>query len=393
MLRILFVSHLNPPEDAPLENMGGIQRVSEQLYNELSASPDVEVVPMIHRTTWDNIGVKVGHFLIRILAELPYRIRQHNIDIVLFTSMVSASTAYMLRRKINVPMVSINHGHDVTLNNVFYQKLVPKIFGKLDGLVSVSTATLRASLERGLNPLKGIVLPNGYDSSTAITEEGRGEGRLHLQEQLGLDLDNTIVLLTVGRQVRRKGHEWFIKEVFPKLKNNVIYIVIGDGPEHERLKKVVADSPHEKKIWLMGRQPDEILRHIYAASDIFIMPNIPVDGDMEGFGVVMLEANLAYTPAIASDIEGIKDVIEPGHNGYRIPHSEPEEFAKSIDRVIKEELPTLQVNSRKFVEEKFNWAMIASRYVEYLNGVVNQYNKARTNGTVKQVETLASVNR
>ena len=107
----------------------------------------------------------------------------------------------------------------------------------------------------------------------------------------------------------------------------------------------------------------------------------------------MLEANLAYTPAIASDLEGIKDVIEPGHNGYRIPHSEPLEFAHTIDRVIEEELPSLQVNSRKFVEERFNWKMIASRYVEYLNGVVQQNNQARTNGTVKAGETLTALNR
>ena len=393
MLRILFVSHLNPPEDAPLDNVGGIQRVSEQLYNALQAREDVEVVPMILRASWDNISIKVGRFLVKLMAELPYHVRQNNIDVVLFTSMVSASTVYMLRRRVDVPMVSINHGHDVTLKNRFYQKFIPHVFRRLDGVVSVSSATLRASLERGLDPLKGVVLPNGYDSATAISEEGRDEGRLHLQEQLGLDLDNTVVLLTVGRQVKRKGHEWFIKEVFPKLKNNVIYIVVGDGPEHERLKQVVADSPRKDQIWLMGRQPDEILRHIYAASDIFIMPNIPVDGDMEGFGVVMLEANLAYTPAIASDLEGIKDVIEPGHNGYRIPHSEPLEFAHTIDRVIEEELPTLQVNSRKFVEERFNWKMIASRYVEYLNGVVQQNNQARTNGTVKAVETLTALNR
>jgi phosphatidyl-myo-inositol dimannoside synthase len=66
-----------------------------------------------------------------------------------------------------------------------------------------------------------------------------------------------------------------------------------------------------------------MLNTCYAAADLFVMPNIPVEGDMEGFGIVLLEANRAGVPAVASDLEGIRDVIEPGENGYRVPHGNP----------------------------------------------------------------------
>ena len=74
-----------------------------------------------------------------------------------------------------------------------------------------------------------------------------------------------------------------------------------------------------------------MLKNAYSASDIFIMPNIPIPGDMEGFGIVLLEANLAGTPAVAADLEGIKDVIENGKNGYKIEVRDSKSFSNKID--------------------------------------------------------------
>ena len=376
-MRIVYVSHLHPPEDAPLENIGGIQRVSEQLYQALNGRGDVEIIPFMLRTSWSGISVKVSRFLLRIIIELPHLVRQNRADVVLFTSMVTASTSYVLRKYITVPMVSINHGHDVTLNNPLYQRFVPKVFDRLDGIISVSSATRKASIDRGMHPEKGIALPNGFDPSDAIDLSQHGQSRRVISEEFGVSLENKTVLLTVGRQIKRKGHEWFIREVFPKVKNNVIYLIVGDGPEHQHLRKTVRERSLEDRILLLGKLPDDLLKKVYAASDLFIMPNIPVDGDMEGFGVVMLEANLAYTPAIASDLEGIRDVIEPGHNGYRIPHGKPQKFAEAIDRVIDNELPYLQFNSRKYVEENFNWQHIADRYVSFLNELKERHTMGR----------------
>ncbi|MDZ7682333.1 MAG: glycosyltransferase [Fodinibius sp.] len=149
------------------------------------------------------------------------------------------------------------------------------------------------------------------------------------------------MLLTVGRKVKRKGHEWFIREVMPKLDREVVYVTVGDGPEFEHVQQAAEESAYSDRIFLLGRQPDEVLKQAYAAADLFVMPNIPVEGDMEGFGIVLLEANMARTPAVAADLEGIKDVISQGDNGYRVSTLEADQFAKRVQSMLSNGLEQL----------------------------------------------------
>ena len=74
------------------------------------------------------------------------------------------------------------------------------------------------------------------------------DSRKELEHLFNIDLQNKSLLLTVGRQVKRKGHEWFITEVFPKINSDVVYIAIGEGPEHSRLIEVQKELPHKNKI-------------------------------------------------------------------------------------------------------------------------------------------------
>jgi phosphatidylinositol alpha-1,6-mannosyltransferase len=225
-----------------------------------------------------------------------------------------------------------------------------------------------------MKPEKGVALPNGFDMSDFKDAPDKSLARKEIENTLNLDLSDTFLLLTVGRQVKRKGHEWFIKEVLPLIKSNVLYLVIGDGPEHEHLKEITKKSPIPQKILLAGKQPDDVLKNAYAASDVFIMPNIPVSGDMEGFGIVLLEANLAGTPAVAADLEGIKDVISDGNNGYKIEVRDSASFSKRVDRVLNSELEELSGSSRNYVLENFAWNKVAQRYISYLKEVVKNKN-------------------
>jgi len=190
-----------------------------------------------------------------------------------------------------------------------------------------------------------------------------------LGDEFGIDFSRTHLLLTVGRQVKRKGHQWFIEEVLGKIRSDVAYLIIGDGPEHENIKAARENSPLKQKIIIAGKQPDSILNAAYAAADLFVMPNIPVEGDMEGFGIVLLEANRAGVPAVASDLEGIKDVIVQGVNGYRIPDGDADAFAEKVDYVLSTELETLSEKAESYVEETFSWKSVVNRYLEFLKSV------------------------
>ena len=373
-MRILYVSHTHPPKGEILDNVGGMQRVSQQLVAELNKREDIQLVEQtVNVSGKGKIALNTIGFLFKELMELPHSVRKENADVILFSSMVTASLAYLLRNRIDVPMVTINHGRDVTLPVNIYQWFVPKVFSKLDGVISVSEATRQECIKRGMVPHRGVALPNGFDLSNLSSFPDKQESRLRLQRNFRIPLEDHFMLLTVGRNVKRKGHEWFIREVLPRLEDPVVYISVGDGPEFDNIQKAKEESQCKKQIFLLGRQPDEVLKQAYSAADVFVMPNIPVEGDMEGFGIVLLEANMARTPAVAADLEGIKDVIAPGKNGYRVPTLSPDRFARKIHEVLHDNLEQFSEQTRSYVQERFSWNHVAQQYIDYLKSVIDTY--------------------
>ncbi|MEX2639383.1 MAG: glycosyltransferase family 4 protein [Balneolales bacterium] len=371
-MKILYISHLHPPRDAGLENTGGMQRVSQQFVAELRTRKHIQLETIILQSSWNWIGLRTAYFLISNLMAIPRRVKKSKPDIILFSSMVTATLAWFLRKRIDVPMVCINHGQDVTLPLSVYQWFLPKVFQSLDGVISVSKATRAESIKRGMNADNCVALANGFSDEELNYTVTKLAGRELFKNELHVDLNGKNVLLTVGRHVKRKGHEWFINEVVPLIKTDFVYIIIGHGPEFGKIKQTVSNSPYKDRIILAGKQPDRILRYAYAASDLFIMPNIKVPGDMEGFGIVILEANIAKTPAIASDMEGIKDVVKQGKNGYRIKVGDKMEFAARIDHVFQTELKTLSESSKTYVMNDFGWRRVLDEYIDFLDTVIRK---------------------
>lgn len=365
-MKILYISHLHPPKDQPLESIGGMQNVSMQLVEALKKREDVEVHTIILHSSWKFIGIKTFFFLVTLLWKLPAAIKKNQPDVVLFSSMVTASVLPFMIKKPSMPCVTINHGQDVTLPFPPYQWYLPYVFNCLKGVISVSSATKKASVKRGMKEEIGVVLPNGFDKKIEKKLPEKEEARKQIENVYNINLDGKYLLLTVGRLVKRKGHQWFIENVIERINNNIVYLVIGDGPELEEITESKKRSAVQGKIVLAGRQPGKMLNASYAAADLFVMPNIPVEGDMEGFGIVLLEANRAGVPAIASDLEGIKDVIVQGENGYRIPHGEADKFAQKIDAVLDNELVELSEKAKKYSGEKFSWDSVVDKYVTFL---------------------------
>lgn len=356
-----------------IEHVGGMQRVSIHLVRQLKKNSEVALHTEILEPTRLGTGIDTFRFLVRELARLPRIADNFNADVILFSSMVTASLAYFIRNRVDIPMVTINHGQDVTLPVGIYQWFVPKIFNNLDGVISVSRATRQECIERGMDPGKGVALGNGFDMERLGQFPGKNSSRDKLKEEYGIELEGRFMLLTVGRQVRRKGHEWFIRQVFPNIREDTVYVMAGDGPEAGQITRAVAESGQKERIFQLGRISDRVLKYAYAAADLFIMPNIPVEGDMEGFGIVLLEANMAENPAVASDLEGIKDVINQGENGYRVPPLDPEAFASKVNEVLSGNLQDFSKKAREYVIKTFSWEQVSRKYISYLNKVINSY--------------------
>ncbi len=371
-LKVIYVSHLHPPPDARSQNIGGMQTTSMQLLEELKRRSDLSVYPILLESPWKGIEFRTFWFLLKLYFTLPFLVRREKADIILFSSMVTASLSLFVRHRIKVPMVTVNHGQDVTLSIGGYQKVVPKIFQNLQGVISISEATRQASIGRGLSPDRSTIIPNGIEAIPNRSYDKQA-ARRWIEQAFNLDLSHKYLLLSVGRQVKRKGHAWFVEEVLPKIEQDVVYLLIGQGKEHSRLQALKQQSRVGDRIILAGTQPTEFVRQAYDAADLFIMPNIPIEGDLEGFGVVMIEANEAHTSVIGSDLEGIKDVIKNGVNGYRVPPYNSEQFARTIDEVLQWKLDYISDSAYEFVMEQYTWEHVCDRYAQFLRAIVAKH--------------------
>jgi len=374
-MHILFVSHSLPPVDRPLSNVGGMQRVAAKLHDELAAHSNVTLTPVLLRSPWRWVHLRVVPFLARAAWHIRRAVARGDVDVVLFSSMVTATLALPLRGLFDrhgVTAAAIVHGLDVTTSFPPYQWLVPKVFGALDAVLPVSRATAAACEARGLAHSKVHVVPNGIDLERFPPLLDRATMRGELREALATERhplpDDALLLCSVGRQVERKGFAWFVEHVMPRLPSQVHYWLAGDGPRANAIQAAIDRHHVGDRVRLLGRVSEADLVRLYRGADLFIMPNVPVEGDMEGFGIVMLEAGQCGCPVVASRLEGIQDVVTNGVNGQLVEPEDPEAFAEAI-RVYCDHPERLQPDAERaatHVAHAFGWRAVADQYVETL---------------------------
>jgi len=354
-----------------------MQRVATKLHDALAskAAHDDALTyrSVLLRTTWERTHRRVPGFLLKTAWRLIQAARRRSVDVIVFSSMVTAALAVPLQglfRRAGISTAAIVHGRDVTLPVSLYQWFVPKIFSALDAVLPVSRATGSACLERGLAPTKVQVVPNGIDLSRFPPPDEKGEMRgdvlAHLDAPDTPLPSDALLLCSVGRHVTRKGFDWFVANVMPRLPASVHYWIAGDGPETDRIRSAIQQNGLAPRVRLLGRISDANLTRLYRGADLFVMPNVPVPGDMEGFGIVMLEAGLCGTPAIASRLEGIQDVITPGVNGHLLTPESPAAFADAIRSYLDapQRLREASARARQHTVDTFGWDAVADTYVE-----------------------------
>ena len=151
-----------------MANVGGMQRVAVELYEALDAHPDVALDALVLRSSWRWHHIVGIGWLFTTLRKIRQKAERGEIDAVLFSSMVPASLAPLLRRTLarrGIPMAAIAHGRDVTQPGPYQHLLVRRILGALDAVLPVSRATAAECIKRGMPEDKVHVIPNGVDTA------------------------------------------------------------------------------------------------------------------------------------------------------------------------------------------------------------------------------------
>jgi phosphatidylinositol alpha-1,6-mannosyltransferase len=373
-VRLLFVAHSLPPEGRPMENVGGMQRVAIDLHDALRVADGHDVRMLVLRSSWNERGYRTPLFLATALREIRRMARAQQIDAILFSSMVTASLAVPLEkllRRNKIATASIVNGLDATTPTWPYPLLVRRVFQSLDLVMPISEATADACRARGLNLSQCNVVPLGIRADRFAAQIDRATAR---QRILPAAANPRLILCTVGRLVPRKGVAWFVDNVMPLLPADVVYLIAGEGPERPRIEAVIARRNLRDRVQLLGAISDERLAALYHGADLFVMPNVRVANDMEGFGLVLLEAGLCGLPAIASDLEGIRDVITDGENGSLVRSGDAEEFR---DRILSwyddpSALRMASERARAHTIDRFSWDDVVNRYLTIIDGLLSR---------------------
>ena len=269
-------------------------------------------------------------------------------------------------KKINrgTPRLGVTfHGNDVN-NHFWITKAIEyqPLLSDIDFYTANTNFTANKANKLGFPKEKISILPVGlnldkYSLSNALLNKSEGE----------------INILTVARLVEKKGIEYSIKAVIQLLKEypNIIYKIVGDGELRENLEALVKQSNAENNIIFEGWKMEDEVRNLYNDSDIFVLSSVTAkNGDMEGQGLVLQEAQALGVPVVSTLHNGIPDGVKDGESGFLVPEKDAETLANKLRLLIEDaELrESMGKTGSKFVEENYNIDLLNQRLVDIYVG-------------------------
>lgn len=288
-----------------------------------------------------------------------------------------------------VKLCATIHGLDVVFNVAVYQWWVKRFLSKFAFLVAVSEATRQECISRGIDEEKVYCIPNAVDLPEKVEIDSTYPK--WVKDTYDMDLNDNLVISSVGRPVPRKGFGWFAKEVLPHIPN-AKYLVVGTKIESSWaisfLKMILPRKSFEKacimlgvpldnirlselagendNLILLGKISHEKLIQTYLHSDLFVMPNQHVKGDFEGFGLVALEAGSLGAVCLAANVDGIPSAIKDGENGYLLESLNREIWIEKILALkVNDELAKAKAAFQPYYSGKqTTWKEMAELYLQ-----------------------------
>ena len=351
--KILFISRAYPPI------VGGIENQNYELSQWL---PQITPTDTIANTRGKKF---LPFFLLRLFVTLPFKAQKY--DIVLLGDGVLGIVSWWIKLfHKNTKIACVVHGLDLTYKNNFYQKWwIKKFIPTCDKLIAVGNQTIKEGIKRGISKDLFTFIPNGVHPEKFIYDEVSKEA---IFDVIDTRYHDKKILLTFGRLARRKGVAWFIRNVLPQLNDNIIYIVAGDGADKENVLAAIAEKDLADRIVFLGYINDNIRKKIFAGADVFIQPNIKVAGDMEGFGISVIEAGVTGLPVLAARLEGLKDAISHNKNGIFVESGNASAWKKEVERVLSDEFDRKKfgLNARAYITKNLSWKKVSQMYIDIL---------------------------
>jgi len=272
------------------------------------------------------------------IINLRKKIKNKKINYVIVGNVLPLGTAtYFLSKFLKFKYAIILHGTDIAYSQktARKRKITNKILKQANKIICNSSNTFELTQKATSFDIqnKTLIVNPGINSDFKIDK--------NLKEDLikRYNLENKFVLLSLSRLIKRKGQDKIIQALQETVKTipNLELFIAGDGEDKRYLEEIKnAMLMIKNKVHFLGKISDEEKWAWYDICDIFILPSREEKGNMDGFGIVYLEANLIEKPVIAGDSGGIKDAVKEGINGVLVDPNNTDEISDTIIKLARD---------------------------------------------------------
>lgn len=298
----------------------------------------------------DREGIKTKQFkylsrshnplsILFFILEIRKFLKQNNFDVVHLNSsnaLLAVFAIKTLKKEIRPKIIFTFHGLSFLDENsggskiikYFYRQVFKFLTKFVDENVFVSQANYNFALEKGVVK-RGVVIYNGIDQKKLAINSPEFS-RNFISEKLKIDLDKKFIIGSIGRLSYPKNYEFLINRSTDLIKKfpELLFVIIGDGPEREKYINLIEKLNLTKKVLLVGEIKNA--SQYIKGFDLFVLPS-----RYEGFSVTLVEALFAGIPILASDVGGAKEQL--GHAPEQIyKFDDSIDYKNKIEKLISD---------------------------------------------------------
>ena len=297
--------------------------------------------------------------------------RKKQFDVVIGGSGLIAPTLRLVSVLFGRRTLVYLHGLDLIVDNAIYQLLFVPCLRHIDSIAVNSRYTAQLAEDKGIAAKRIRVVNPGTSQPVPIEASALADFR----HRFGIPFQR--YMLFAGRMTKRKGLSHFLQHILPLIleqQPELGLVVVGADPaqsinqlgdEAETLRQIAAQSLQERVLFL-GNLSDRDLEICFADAAVQVFPLLHVPGDVEGFGMVAIEAAACGTPTVAFELGGVADAISEG-NGTLVPPGEWALFAESVLKILREATPDAGKCQRH--ASRFTWNHYNKKMQEIILGV------------------------
>ena len=374
MRRTLLVTNDFPPR------AGGIQSYVQALAQRLPPDDLVVYAPAWPGAAEFDAGQRfpvVRHpgSLMLPVATVARRARrlvaEHRLDAVWFGAAAPLALLTPTLRRAGVRRaVASTHGHEVGWSMLPGARQALGRIGRQVDVVTFVSRYARGRIAAALGPLAALeYLPPGVDTELFRPDAG---ARGALRAALGLG--DRPVVACISRLVARKGQDQLIRAL-PEILRTVpdaVLLIVGDGPDRAALERRVSDAGLSSHVVFTGPVPWAELPAHYAVADVFAMP-CRTRGrglDVEGLGIVFLEASAAGLPVVAGNSGGAPETVQQDRTGVVVDGRDVSAIAEAVSRLLLDRVLAQRWGTagREWIRSSWDWQRSADRLAHLLGG-------------------------